>query len=91
MWTCRPDRQSKANASSATRVQNGIVFFTSYVPGTAICGSGGGVNWLYGLNLLTGGGQMSGLSPTIGGEALCTGNCGGVALTKKGDLSQRRQ
>ncbi|SNT81653.1 pilus assembly protein [Stenotrophomonas sp. CC120222-04] len=70
------------------RVQNGIVFFTSYVPGTAICGSGGGVNWLYGLNLLTGGGQMSGLSPTIGGEALCTGNCGGVALTKKGDLSQ---
>ncbi len=69
-------------------IQNGTVFFTSYVPGTAICGSGGGVNWLYGLNLLTGGGAMSGLSPTIGGSPVCTGNCGGVALNKNGSLGQ---
>lgn len=69
-------------------IQNGSVFFTTYVPGTAICGSGGGTNWLYGLNLLTGGGAMSGLSPEIGGDQLCTGNCGAVALTKGGDRGQ---
>lgn len=69
-------------------IQNGSVFFTSYVPGTAICGSGGGTNWLYGLNLLTGGGAMSGLSPEIGGESLCTGECGAVALSKGGDRGQ---
>ncbi len=69
-------------------IQNGIVFFTTYVPGTAICGSGGGVNWLYGLNLLTGGGSMSGLSPNRGGDPVCSGDCGGIALTKGGDLSK---
>ncbi|WP_447784815.1 pilus assembly protein [Stenotrophomonas bentonitica] len=65
-------------------IQNGTVFFTTYIPGTAICGTGGGVNWLYGVNLLTGGGSMSGLSMDIGGEAVCSGNCGAVALTKGG-------
>lgn len=65
-------------------IQNGSVFFTTYIPGTAICGTGGGVNWLYGVNLLTGGGAMSGLSPTVGGDPVCSGNCGGVALTKGG-------
>ena len=65
-------------------IQNGSVFFTTYIPGTAICGSGGGVNWLYGVSLLTGGGAMSGLSPTVGGDPVCSGNCGGVALTKGG-------
>lgn len=69
-------------------IQNGNVFFTTYIPGTAICGSGGGVNWLYGLSLLNGGGAMTGLSPTVGGDPLCTDNCGGVALTKGGDRSQ---
>ena len=69
-------------------IQSGKVFFTSYVPGTAICGSGGGVNWLYGLSLLNGGGSMSGLSPTIGGDPVCSGDCGGVALTKGGKTNQ---
>ncbi|WP_223202876.1 PilC/PilY family type IV pilus protein [Stenotrophomonas sp. 169] len=69
-------------------IQNGIVFFAAYVPGTSICGSGGGVNWLYGLNLLTGAGSMSGLSPDRSGAPVCTGDCGGIALTKGGDLSK---
>lgn len=69
-------------------IQNGTVFFTTYVPGTAICGSGGGVNWLYGLNLLTGGGAMSGLSTSINGTSVCTGNCGAVALNKGGAPAQ---
>jgi type IV pilus assembly protein PilY1 len=72
-------------------IQNGSVFFTSYIPGTAICGTGGGVNWLYGVNLLTGGGAMSGLSPTVGGDPVCSGNCGGVALTKGGSGSGPNQ
>jgi len=65
-------------------VQNGSVFFTTYIPGDAICGAGGGVNWLYGLNLLTGGGAMNGLSPVVNGTQLCSGNCGGVALPTGG-------
>ena len=69
-------------------VQNGTVFFTTYVPGTAICGSGGGVNWMYGLNLLTGGGAMSGLTTSINGQSVCSGNCGAVALNKGGSTGQ---
>ncbi|NJC38239.1 type IV pilus assembly protein PilY1 [Xanthomonas arboricola] len=65
-------------------IQNGSVFFTTYVPGSAICGAGGGTNWLYGLNLLSGGGAMTGLSPVVNGKELCSGNCGGIALTKGG-------
>lgn len=72
-------------------IQNGTVFFTTYIPGTAICGTGGGVNWLYGVNLLTGGGSMSGLSMDIGGDPVCGGNCGAVALTKGGSAGGPNQ
>jgi len=62
-------------------IQNGSVFFTTYIPGAAVCGTGGGENWLYGLNLLTGGGSMSGLSRTPGGDPMCTGDCGAARLS----------
>src|SRR5690606_19747113 len=39
-------------------LQSGRVFFTTYVPTARVCSAGGGVNWLYGLNMLTGGGAM---------------------------------
>ncbi|GAB2314068.1 pilus assembly protein [Stenotrophomonas geniculata] len=68
-------------------IQSGRVFFLTYVPGSAICGSGG-VNWRYGVYLLTGGGGMSGLSDKPGGDSICTGNCGGIKLTKGGKGSQ---
>ena len=61
-------------------LQNGKVFFTTYEPSDATCSPGGGVNWLYGINLLTGGGGMSGVSVAPGGTSVCTGDCGGVAL-----------
>ena len=61
-------------------LQNGKVFFTTYESSSATCSPGGGVNWLYGLNLLTGGGGMSGVSITPGGASVCTGNCGAVPL-----------
>lgn len=64
-------------------IQNGSIYFNTYVPGSAICGSGG-VNWRYGVSLLNGGGAMSGLSDTPGGDSICTGNCGAVKLTKDG-------
>jgi type IV pilus assembly protein PilY1 len=34
---------------------------------------------------------MSGLSPTVGGDPVCSGNCGGVALTKGGSGSGPNQ
>ena len=61
-------------------IQNGKVFFTTFTPGEAACSAGGGVNWLYGLDILSGAGGLSGLSLTPGGDSLCTGNCGGVSL-----------
>jgi type IV pilus assembly protein PilY1 len=61
-------------------IQNGKVFFTTFTTAEAQCGAGGGINWLYGLDVLTGAGGLSGLSLTPGGEAVCTGSCGGVSL-----------
>lgn len=65
-------------------IQGGFVTFTTYIPGTSICGTGGGLNWLYRLNLLSGAGGMSGVSLTPGGDPICTENCAGIALTKEG-------
>lgn len=65
-------------------IQDRKVVFTTYEPGQAVCGGGGGTNWMYSLDLLTGAGSMTGLSLDIGGDSLCTGNCGGIALTKGG-------
>lgn len=61
-------------------VQNGKVFFTTFTPGDATCGAGGGINWLYGLNLLSGAGSMSGVTLSPGGDPVCTGECGAVSL-----------
>jgi type IV pilus assembly protein PilY1 len=61
-------------------VQNGKVFFTTFTPGDATCGAGGGINWLYGLNLLSGAGSMSGVTLSPGGDPVCTGDCGAVSL-----------
>lgn len=61
-------------------IQNGKVFFTTFTPGEAECSAGGGINWLYGLDMLTGAGGLSGLSLTPGGSSVCTENCGGISL-----------
>lgn len=61
------------------RLQNGKVFFTSYEPTGEICNPLG-VNWLYGLNVLTGGGAMNGVATSPGGSSVCTGDCGAVSL-----------
>ncbi len=66
----------------APTLQNGKVIFTTYVPTSAICSAGGGVNWLYALDLLSGTGSMAGISLAPGGEAVCTGNCGAISLNK---------
>jgi len=61
-------------------IQSGKVFFTTFTPGEAACSTGGGINWLYGLDMLTGAGGLSGLSLTPGGSSMCTENCGGISL-----------
>lgn len=65
------------------RLQNGKVFFTTFEPVGDDC-EAGGRNWLYGLNLVTGSGEMAGVSTTPGGDAVCTGDCGGLALKNTG-------
>lgn len=68
-------------------LQGGNVMFTTYVPGQAVCGTGGGVNWRYRLNMLTGQPAMGGLTDEVGGNALCGANCGAGALTRGGDVA----
>lgn len=63
------------------RLQNGKVFMTTFQPEGKSC-EAGGVNWLYALNLMTGGGGLGGVSTNPDGTGqVCTGNnCTGVSL-----------
>ena len=64
------------------RLQNGKVFFTTYVPLGDSC-TPGGRNWLFSLNAITGAAAMSqvSLSPD-GNPPVCTGaDCAAIALT----------
>ena len=69
------------------RLQSGRVIFVAYEPGVAgVCAAGGGVNWEYALNMMSGAGGMSGISLSPGGLPVCEGDdCAGIALT--GDSS----
>jgi len=69
------------------RLQNGKVFFTSFEPGDGDCAAGGGINWLYGLELLTGAGSMSGVTTAPNGNPVCTGDCGALALNDQKNAS----
>ncbi len=66
----------------APRLQSGKVIFTTYEPGVEICGASGGTNWQYALDLMTGGGAMSGVSLDPAGDmSVCSGgDCAGIAL-----------
>ncbi|EEN8126273.1 pilus assembly protein PilC, partial [Salmonella enterica subsp. enterica serovar Typhimurium] len=68
-------------------LQGGTVMFTTYVPGQSVCGTGGGVNWRYRLNMATGQPAMGGLTDEVGGDPLCGANCGAGALTRDGDVA----
>jgi len=65
------------------RLQNGIVFFTAFEPVGGDCRAGGR-NWLYGLDLMSGAGAMSGVSATPGGASVCSGNCAGITSEATG-------
>lgn len=65
------------------RLQNGNVFFTAFEPIGSDCRPGVR-NWLYGLDLMTGGGAMTGVSATPGGTPVCSGDCGSVASEATG-------
>lgn len=63
------------------RLQSGRVIFVAYEPDEAdVCSAGGGTNWEYGLNMLSGAGGMSGITLSPGGDSICEGDCAGIAL-----------
>lgn len=65
------------------RIQNGLVYFVTYTP-TGVSCSPGGYNWMYVLSVASGGAAMQGLSTTLKGDPLCTGEgCGAINLNKK--------
>lgn len=61
-------------------IQSGRVFFTTYTPMEDSCNPGG-VNFVYGLDLLSGAGGLSDLGVLPGGDSVCPGgNCGAVSI-----------
>ncbi len=64
------------------RLQNGKVFFTTYVPQGDSC-TPGGKNWLYSLDAVTGAAAMNQISLDASGDPpVCSGtDCGGIALS----------
>jgi type IV pilus assembly protein PilY1 len=65
------------------RLQNGKVFFTTYVPQGDSC-TPGGKNWLYSLDAVTGAAAMSQISLDASGDPpVCSGaDCGGISLSE---------
>jgi type IV pilus assembly protein PilY1 len=63
------------------RVQSGVVFFTTYEPLGDPC-TPGGRNWIYGLDLTTGGAALQNIRIDASGETACSGNCGAVAIAE---------
>jgi type IV pilus assembly protein PilY1 len=62
------------------RIQSGRVFFTTYEPTEDSC-SPGGINFQYGLDLLSGAGAINNLGVLPTGDAVCTNaGCGGVQI-----------
>ncbi|MEN1970960.1 PilC/PilY family type IV pilus protein [Luteimonas sp. MJ204] len=62
------------------RIQSGRVFLTSYTPLDDSC-SPGGLNFVYGLDLLSGAGALSDVKLLGSDEPACTGGaCGAVAI-----------
>ncbi|QCO68130.2 hypothetical protein E5843_10855 [Luteimonas yindakuii] len=53
-------------------IQSGRVFFTTYTPMEDSCNPGG-LNFVYGLDLLSGAGGLSNIGTLPGGNAICTG------------------
>ncbi|UZW62275.1 pilus assembly protein [Lysobacter enzymogenes] len=64
------------------RLQNGKVFFTTFEPLGDNC-EAGGRNWLFGVDMRSGGGSMAGVSTSPGGSSVCSGDCGSVSLDNK--------
>ncbi|MEP6633233.1 MAG: PilC/PilY family type IV pilus protein, partial [Luteimonas sp.] len=61
------------------RIQSGKVFFTTFEPVGDPC-SPGGRNWIYGLDLTSGGAALQNVQIDSSGTPACTGNCGALAI-----------
>ncbi|MBB6598680.1 PilC/PilY family type IV pilus protein [Luteimonas sp. MC1825] len=65
-------------------IQSGRVFFATYQPTQNSCDPGG-INFQYGLDLLSGAGALANVQVLPTGTPACTGpNCGGVAIGGNG-------
>lgn len=70
------------------RVQSGRIFFTTYTPTANSC-SPGGLNFAYGLDLLSGAGAISNVSVLPSKAPACTGSdCGAVAVSSESGTTQ---
>ena len=61
-------------------LQGGTIYFVTYTPTQGTDCGGGGENWEYGVNSLTGAGMLDGIADA-NGSTICTTNCGGVKLS----------
>ncbi len=62
-------------------IQSGRVFFTTFTPDRDGCDPGG-LNFQYGLDLLSGNGALANVKVLSGGQVACTGSgCGAAAIT----------
>lgn len=76
-----PDLDARGERFIATPlIQSGRVFFPTYTPLEDSCNPGG-LNFVYGLDLLSGSGALSDVSVLSSDDPVCTGgNCGAVAI-----------
>lgn len=61
------------------RIQSGRIYFPTYIPGVSADCVPGGVNWLYGLNPLSGAASLGQITVPPGTSAVGGGNTGGVS------------
>ena len=63
------------------RIQNGIVFFTTFEPVGDGC-TPGGQNWIYGMAIINGGAALQNVQIDSSGTPACSGSCGGLAIAQ---------
>ncbi|MEO6064567.1 MAG: PilC/PilY family type IV pilus protein, partial [Lysobacterales bacterium] len=68
------------------RVQSGKVFFTTFQPIGSACNPGG-INFLYGLDAVTGAASLGSIRAGSAGNVVCGANCGGIALGAGNDAA----
>ena len=69
------------------RIQNSKVFFTTFEPIGDPC-TPGGRNWIYGLDLTSGGAALQNVQIDSSGTPACTGSCGALAIAEGAPVTE---